>query len=97
MLAYRKVPFAKASPQDPFFRLLNSENPSRFFRAHPSTKNSEVEAEFKSLLMGLLKVDPSKRTTVDEALTSPWLSQTDCETRKAQTELASLLRLTKTR
>lgn len=67
-------PFFRASASDRYFKLLQSKNPN-FWKIFPRVSN-----EFKELVTGMLKHDPTERFELEAVKKHVWLSQdSPCE------------------
>ena len=68
-------PFNKADPNDPFYRLICANRPELFWKAHSRNKpNGEAffPEDFKTLITGMLQLDPTHRLSISEIKQHPW-------------------------
>jgi len=73
-------PFGKAQVSDNWFKLVDQKDWDTFWKKTDKVGQCKVSFEFKSLMEGMLEVDPSKRLTINELVThSFFMDKTDCQ------------------
>ena len=76
-------PFTKATPEDPFYKLLCANRADLFWKAHSKNKpNGEAffSEEFKHLITMMLQLNPSHRLTMAQVKAHPWYTGTQIAT-----------------
>jgi serine/threonine protein kinase len=82
-------PFSKADPSDPYYRLLHTGD-ERFWAMHSRNKPAGFySADFRSLISGMLALEPSRRLTMEQIKTHPWTAGPTLAAEDVAREVAS--------
>ena len=67
-------PFSKATPMDPYYRLLINEKYETFWNAHSRSKPTKdfFSESFKDFMQRALAFDPEKRLNLEQVKAHPW-------------------------
>ena len=71
MMVSRNNPFENAFTSDEKYRLIAGNRPSEFWAFYD--KHAPISNDLKDLLTGMLQLDPSARSTLDEICSHPWM------------------------
>jgi serine/threonine protein kinase len=81
-------PFNAATPQDPFYVTLASNNFSVFWDKHTEHKSEGknfFSEDFKDLFQKMTQLDPEKRITLDDVMNHPWYTK-ECQLKQKEVE-----------
>ena len=70
-------PFSSATPNDAYYKCLAANRTDLFWNAHCKNKpngHKFFSNEFKDLFEKMVSLDPTKRPSIDEIMSHPWLS-----------------------
>ena len=82
-------PFSKAVPTDQFYRMLYSGD-ERFWQQHSRGKPPGFySADFKSLISGMLALDPARRLSLAEIESHPWVNGPTASPQEVEEEIAN--------
>ena len=71
-------PFGSATPKDPYYKCLALNKDELYWKAVCKNKDNGVcffSDEFKDLFSKMVQLDPSKRLSIEEILSHPWLAE----------------------
>jgi serine/threonine protein kinase len=70
-------PFTRADSKDPYYNLIIHGKMDRFWQQHLKFKADKkfFTPTFKDLLANMLQYDPSKRLSLEQVLSHPWMQE----------------------
>lgn len=68
-------PFSKAVVTDPYYKLIASNKNDVFWKFHAKHKGNPnfFSTEFRNMLDAIFQQDPSKRPTIEQLYSHPWV------------------------
>lgn len=72
-------PFEKASPNDPYYKLIKEKNYETFWKAHSRNRSGVFNSQFQDLFTRMVAFEPSERPTVEQIATHPWVQGPICK------------------
>lgn len=86
--SYFEPPFQRADPSNSFFRQLANGAEKFWVRAK---RTSSISADLKSLLAGMMAVDPTQRLSLSEVKAHPWYTAAALDRESAQQQLSQMI------
>ncbi|CAM6000187.1 unnamed protein product [Sphagnum balticum] len=72
-------PFEKASPTDPYYKIIKEKKYEVFWKAHSRKRpNGFFSESFKNLFVRMVAFDPSERPKITEIAVHPWVKEAVC-------------------
>jgi serine/threonine protein kinase len=72
-------PFEKATPSDPYYKILKEKKFDIFWKAHSRKRPADFFSEtFKNLFVQLVAFEPTERLTIEQISVHPWIKQQVC-------------------
>lgn len=72
-------PFEKATPNDPYYKLVKDKRYDIFWKAHCRKRPAGYFSDsFKDLFIKMVAFDPSERPKIEEIASHPWVREPIC-------------------
>jgi serine/threonine protein kinase len=69
-------PFEKATPNDPYYKLIRDKNYGVFWKAHSRRRPNDFFSEkFRDLFVRMVAFDSEERITVEQIAKHPWVTE----------------------
>lgn len=82
-------PFEKATPTDPYYKILKEKKYDIFWKAHSRKRPVGFFSEsFKDLFQRLVAFDPAERPRIEEIAAHPWIKESVCTHGEIKEEFA---------
>jgi len=72
-------PFEKATPTDPYYKILKEKKFDIFWKAHCRKRQVGFFSEnFKDLFVRMVAFEPTERPTIQQIANHPWVKESVC-------------------
>lgn len=79
-------PFEKASPNDPYYKLIKEKNFATFWKAHSRRRPVNYFADdFRNLFERMVAYVPNERPSIMEIAQHPWVTKEVCSQNEIKT------------
>ena len=72
-------PFEKATPNDPYYKLIREKNFNVFWKAHSRRRPADYFSDkFKDLFVRMVAADANDRITIEDIAKHAWVTEPVC-------------------
>lgn len=72
-------PFEKATPNDPYYKLIKQKKYDTFWKAHLRKRPADYFKEsFKDLFVRMVAFEPTDRPKIQQIASHPWIKESIC-------------------